>query len=162
MAGSAAIGLGAVLTRSAAIFDIIKWVGVAYSVYLGVSVLRAARHGNTPSDWDGPTSPLSLVMRTWRATRYEVLVAATNPKAMLLFAAFLPQFLPSSQPGGTPSLVLAAAHIGIEAVSAVGYTVLGAFMRSFDLTARTQQWIDRVTGTTFVGFGGYLAMTERP
>ncbi|WP_433662614.1 LysE family translocator [Nocardia sp. CA-128927] len=105
---------------------------------------------------------LTIRTRVWRATRREVIVAATNPKAMLLFAAFLPQFLSSNAVDDGSLLVLAAAYIGIEAVSAVAYTVAGGLIGRTDLSTRAHRYLDGITGTAFVGLGGYLATTQRP
>lgn len=162
MAGAVAVGLGAVLTRSAFVFDIIKWVGVAYLIYLGVTMVWRARTAQAGDALDEDARSGNVGRRILLATRQEVIVAATNPKAMLLFAAFLPQFLPSAASGGTLLLLLAAAYIGIEAIAAIGYTALGGALGRLDLTARAHRTIERITGTAFVGLGGYLATAQRP
>ncbi|WP_040734257.1 LysE family translocator [Nocardia tenerifensis] len=160
MTVAVAIGLGALLTRSALVFDLVKWVGVAYLLYFGLSTLWRARRSPVTDEPDVPE--LTALGRVRRAMRGELLVAATNPKAMLLFAAFLPQFLPSGADASGSLLILAAAYIGIEACSAIAYTVLGGVLGRLDLTARAHRNIDRVTGAAFVGLGGYLATAQRP
>ncbi|WP_198037052.1 LysE family translocator [Nocardia sp. BMG51109] len=162
MAGAVAVGLGVILTGSAMVFGVVKWIGVAYLIYVGLSLLWGSRHSMRDNGSDEDLSALRARSRTWRATRQEVVVAATNPKAMLLFAAFLPHFLPATSAGGFPLLLLAGAYIGIEAVSAVGYTVLGGLLGHLDLTARAHRYIDRTSGAAFVGLGGYLATAQRP
>ena len=96
-------GLGAVLTASALAFNIIKWCGVAYLVWLGgrtiISALRAGgeaiqeRRGASVTSCSGYGCP---AMRPWMLARQEFMVAASNPKALILFTVFLPQFLVKS------------------------------------------------------------------
>ncbi|MEV0246816.1 LysE family translocator [Nocardia sp. NPDC050712] len=161
MAIAVASGLGTVLTHSAVAFVIVKWAGAVYLIYLGLRLLWCARGELGTNDRAIEREVLPLRIRVWRAMRQEVVVAATNPKAMLLFAAFLPQFLTSDIDCGGLLLILAAAYIGIEAVSAVGYTVLGGLLGTLAMTARAHRSLDRLTGTAFIGFGGYLATAQR-
>ncbi|GAC70240.1 LysE family translocator [Gordonia soli] len=160
MALAVAAGLGAVLSRSAVVFEVIRWAGVAYLVVVGFRLLWQAWHDHADRlDADG--DDVSSGSPVAQALRHEIVAAVTNPKAMLLFAAFLPQFLSSSAPG-SDLLVLAAAYIGIESVSALGYTVLGAAVGRADLTARLHRAIDAGSGAAFLGLGGWLAVSHRP
>lgn len=90
------------------------------------------------------------------------MVAITYPKALLLFAAFVPQFLVGS---GTPVaglFVAGLAYIAIEAVSALGYSLLGGRLHRLSFTRRMQRRLDAVSGTAFLGLAGYLAAEQRP
>jgi threonine/homoserine/homoserine lactone efflux protein len=89
----------------------------------------------------------------------EFLVAITNPKAMLLFAALLPQFTsPGSESQGTQLAILGAAYLVVEAVVALGYATVGTRLGGTGiLPGRTRCRLDRATGVCFVGLAGYLA-----
>ena len=94
---AAGLGLGAVLTTSAVLFNVVKWAGVAYLVWLGGWRCRGPRGmGPVPAQKNGQgpgASPRRLTL-----FRKSFLVAVTNPKGYLFFTAFLPQFLNPSEP----------------------------------------------------------------
>lgn len=159
-----AAGLGAVLVASATAFALIKWAGVCYLAALGASTLwktwrtRATDAGDEKADG----SVESPARGRWWLVRQEFLVAITNPKALLLFVAFLPQFIPTGAASAPSLLLLGAAYIAVEAVSAVGYTLLGGRIGAADLSQRVQRRLDIVTGISFVGLAGALATENRP
>ena len=83
------IGLSAILASSQAAFEIIKWLGAAYLVWLAISLLRAG---------DGPEGNVRPPASAWRLFRAAMLVNILNPKVALFFLAFLPQFVdPAAQ-----------------------------------------------------------------
>ncbi|GAB3296980.1 LysE family transporter [Epidermidibacterium keratini] len=148
-------GLGAIMQRSVIVFEAIRWAGVAYLIWLGISMLRAP--GTEPS---GEGAPGRSGM--YAAARREFLTAITNPKAVLLFAAFLPQFTPR---GGSTAvlLLLAAAYIAVEALAAVGYIVAGVVLgRASGALRASPRRLDQAAGVGFLGFGAYLALADRP
>jgi threonine/homoserine/homoserine lactone efflux protein len=79
------LGLGALLAASATLFTILKWIGAAYLIWLGISLWRA---GGTASKVDAARNgtPLRMLTHAW-------IVTALNPKSITFFVAFLPQFL---------------------------------------------------------------------
>lgn len=126
-----AAGIGAVLATSAVAFNVIKWCGVASLLWLGARTVLAAVRGQgaaedrkTADEGDGEKARGGL--SSWRLGRQEFLVAATNPKALILFTVFLPQFLPpGAKDAAVLLLVLGAAYIGIEFGCAFAYAALG-------------------------------------
>lgn len=149
LVAAVAAGLGTLLTRSAAVLDVVRWVGVAYLLWLGVHALLR------PSDGDvGVPTPSRAAL-----ARREFLTALTNPKAFLLFAAFLPQFVAAPAAGPAALAVLGCAYIGVEAVSALVYTALGA--RLGGLRRVSVRALDRVAGVAFLGLAGWLALEDR-
>lgn len=154
-------GLGAVLTRSAVAFELLRWLGVAYLAYLGVSALFRAWRGGSATTHAPPARDLEPTSARM-AMREEALVALTNPKALLLFAAFVPQFAPVGS--GPPTLgLLAASYVAVELVSALGYVALGAIVSRIGTSvAARRRRLDAATGVGFLGFAGYLALARRP
>src|SRR5690606_27608879 len=101
---AAAAGLAALLARSPALFDAVRWCGAAYLVWLGVGELRAAgSRGASPGapEHAAPASP-----RRWRLFADGVVVDVLNPKTALFFLAFLPQFADPSRGAVAPQLAL--------------------------------------------------------
>lgn len=153
----AAGGLGAVLVTSATAFALLKWAGVAYLAWLGLALLWASRRSRA-SESAASTEP---IRGRWALVRQEFTVAITNPKALLLFASFIPQFAPPT--GATPQAlaVLGLAYIGVEAVSAVAYTLVGGRLNGIGLTGRVRRRLDQVSGVAFLGLAGLLAAERR-
>lgn len=156
MIAVAGLGMGAVLVASELAFDVIKYIGAAYLVWIGIRLLRApAPTADVPSQ--GTAAPPSL-----RAlARQEFTVAAGNPKAILVFTAFFPQFV---VPGAYASsyVLLGATFLVFELVAIALYAMLGARMRRLANGSRAMRWFNKVSGSMMVGFGLILAFTRRP
>lgn len=145
-----ATGLGALLTASSMALTVLKWCGVAYLGWLGVRILSTAGR-------EHPTGARPAAGR-WQLVRQECLVAAANPKALLLFTVFLPQFLPG---GGRHAevelLLLGGAYIGVEFVFGCAYALLGGRLRALELSSRIRRRLDRLTGCSMIGLAALLA-----
>jgi len=158
MIAIAGLGMGAVLVASELAFDVIKFIGAAYLVWIGIRLLRApAPTAEVQQQQREAGTPPSL-----RAlARQEFTVAAGNPKAILVFTAFFPQFV---VPGAYASsyLLLGATFLVFELVAIALYALLGARMRRLAVGSRAMRWFNRVSGSMMVGFGLILAFTRRP
>jgi threonine/homoserine/homoserine lactone efflux protein len=155
MIAIAGLGMGAVLVASEVAFDVIKYIGAAYLVWIGIRLLRAP--APTVQEAAASAAPPSL-----RAlARQEFTVAAGNPKAILVFTAFFPQFV---VPGAYASsyLLLGLTFLVFELVAIALYALLGARMRRLADGSRAMRWFNRVSGSMMVGFGLILAFTRRP
>ncbi|KQX89510.1 LysE family translocator [Variovorax sp. Root473] len=155
MIAIAGLGMGAVLVASELAFDVIKYIGAAYLVWIGVRLLRApAPTAQVQAHEVAPPSMRALV-------RQEFTVAAGNPKAILVFTAFFPQFV---VPGAYASsyLLLGLTFLVFELVAIALYALLGARMRRLANGSRAMRWFNRVSGSMMVGFGLILAFTRRP
>lgn len=142
-------GIGALLQSSLVWLAILKWVGGAYLVYLGVQVWRSPPINLEPSQ--APIAASSLAM-----FRQGALSAVTNPKGMLFFAAFLPQFIDPQRSLWTQFVVMASTFAVVEVVT----EYLLASMAS-----RIRPWLHRVgkrfnqaCGGTFVAIGAALPL----
>jgi len=154
MLALAAAGLAAVLTRSQAVFEAVKWAGVAYLAYLGVRSIVA----RSVTD---PGSPAAAVAagRLVRARR-EFLTVAANPKALLLFTAFLPQFVDRREPVAGQLVVLGLVYIALELAAATGWAFAGQRLRTAGLRERARRRLDRAVGGVFLGLAGLLATSK--
>jgi threonine/homoserine/homoserine lactone efflux protein len=154
---AAALGLSAVLATSATAFTIVKLIGAAYLVYLGISLWRSGP--GTPAARAAPSSPASLRV----VFAQGVLTNVLNPKVALFFLAFLPQFVDPD----TPHRLLAFLFLGL--VFNVNGTLWNLFVAWSTArlggriagTGRRVAWLSRATGTIFVVLGAKLALSER-
>lgn len=156
---AAALGLGALLAASAFWFAVVKSIGVAYLVWLGVQMLRSSGTlGSVPvqttgAKADDPGGSLPIFRKSF-------LVAVTNPKGYLFFTAFLPQFLTLSKPLFSQYVTLALIFIAVDIAVMVAYAGLGAKAMQF-LSDRGALWIDRTCGGFLVALGLALAFVRR-
>lgn len=173
MVVAVAAGLGTVLTASEVIFNIVKWCGVVYLLWLGartiVTALRKAPEqqetaGDLPADRQRPAEePSRQRQASWRLASQEFLVAASNPKALVLFAVFLPQFLPNGAENvALPLLVLGATYIGVEFCCALGYAAAGGWLKGKGSgSGQPRRSMNVFTGVAMIGLAGWLATENR-
>jgi len=156
MIAIAGLGLGALLLASQTLFTIIKLAGAAYLVWIGVKLIRSGPQLVTDEE-GAPGARKSLA----RLTKQEFLVAAGNPKAILVFTAFFPQFVDRSAYAASFA-TLGAIFLLLELVAIVIYAALGARLGSISRGARGFKWFNRVSGALMIGFGVMLAFVRRP
>jgi threonine/homoserine/homoserine lactone efflux protein len=152
-----AFGIGLLVERSVAAFTVIKLAGAAYLIYLGV---QAVRHRRSLTEALGVTvtqkTPLRIV-------RDGFLVGVTNPKAIVFFAAVLPQFVDRSA-GRVPlqMLLLGAIFIGIGVISDGSWALVAGTARAWlARSPRRLQLIGGTGGLVMIGIGVSLAITGR-
>lgn len=148
-------GMGALLAASEQAFTVAKWVGAAYLVYLGVRVWRAP----APAVAVGPEASASRQARPLRMFNQGFLVAVSNPKALIFFAAFLPQFMVPGVPFATQLLVLGGTFVVVELLYEL--MLAGLAQRIAPWLARYGRWFNRAAGGTFVGIGAALTTVSR-
>lgn len=152
---AATTGLAALLNASAVAFQTIKWLGVAYLLYLAWQTLR----DSSPIDVDAESAPPSA----WRIIRTAVLINLLNPKLTIFFFAFLPQFVPAGDPNGTWSMIgLSAVFMLVTFVVFTFYGAFAATMRQRVITRpRVMAWLRRTFAATYVLLAGRLALESR-
>ena len=152
----AALGVGAVLAASEGLFLALQLLGAAYLVYLGVRLLLA-REAAIATEAGGPRfSATSLV---WQG----VLSNVSNPKIVLFFFAFLPQFVDPKSPHPTADLVYLGvlyAAMGLVVKAGVGLAA-GSLSQRLLRRPRALLWINRLSGAILVGLGLRLAGAQR-
>ncbi len=150
------LGLGALIAASSFGFALVKWLGVAYLVWLGIKQWRAPA---TPmTSLDSPGSPLvprrTLVLRGW-------MINAVNPKGTVFLLAVVPQFLDLGRSLGTQYLVIAATLGLTDLVVMAGYTVLAAKLLRLLKSQAHIRLMNRAFGGLFVAAGVLLATFKR-
>lgn len=151
-------GLGALLATSERAFQIAKWIGAAYLVYLGIRTWRAAPPEIETSGDAGSAGPARRASRR-RCFIEGFLVAVSNPKALIFFAAFLPQFMQPGLSFTTQFLVLGGTFAVVELIYEL--VIAGLAQRVAPWLGRHGRVFNKVTGATFVGIGGALTTAQR-
>ncbi len=149
------VGLGALIAASATAFAVVKWAGVAYLVWLGVSQWRAAAAPLAAAEGsDSNTSAWQLVLRGWG-------VNAVNPKGSVFLLAVVPQFIALDQPLLPQYLLIGATLAFTDLVVMAGYTALAARVLSALKSAHHVRLLNRTFGALFVMAGALLAVFKR-
>jgi homoserine/homoserine lactone efflux protein len=144
-----ATGIAAVLVASAALFTLLKWVGAAYLVLLGVRMLRTTSAAATVPSAD----------REPRVFVRGLVVQGANPNAPMFFVALLPQFVDPAGAVGRQLVVLGASSLVIELAVLGLYVYLG--VRARDLVqGRLGGWLERVGGALLIAAGVRLALVR--
>lgn len=153
---AAAVGVAAVVLASATAFSVLKWVGAAYLVYLGIRALLSSR-GSSDTSEDAPDQASDVALfQIWR----QAFVAnVLNPKAALFFVAVLPQFVSSGGPVSVQILGLGVLDVVLGVVWWSVFVFGIHRLRVFMGGRRARVWTDRVSGTALIGLGGGLALT---
>ncbi|MDR0279765.1 MAG: LysE family transporter [Paucimonas sp.] len=150
-----AAGVGAVLAASATAFQVIKWFGVAYLVYLAVKQWRAL-----PADLSDDSAvrpigkPLSLVFRGF-------LVNVSNPKALVFMLAVLPQFINPHEALLPQYLAITVTMISVDLLVMAGYTGLASKVLRLLRTPKQQRRMNRTFAGLFIGAATLLATIRR-
>lgn len=135
MIALAAAGLAVVLQTSAAAFTAIKIAGALYLFHLALQLWRAPAPAGQPEDAPGAAAPVDL----WRLGKQEFMVAIGNPKAILIFTAFLPQFVQPAQNAAPQFALLGALFLALEWLAIAAYAYMGKHLgRWFALPTRKQ------------------------
>ncbi|HEK1686516.1 TPA: LysE family transporter [Pseudomonas putida] len=150
-----AAGVGAILAASATAFQIIKWFGVAYLVYLAYRQWRALPMEMSEESAVRPIGkPLSLVVRGF-------LVNVSNPKALVFMLAVLPQFIDPHQPLLAQYLAITATMISVDMLVMAGYTGLASRVLRLLRTPKQQKRLNRTFAGLFIGAATFLATLRR-
>jgi threonine/homoserine/homoserine lactone efflux protein len=148
------LGLGALLATSAFWFTLIKWAGGLYLIYLGIKLLRA---GISSTELAAPPAPQSR----WRLFANTYLVTALNPKGMVFFVAFLPQFISPSEPVGPQLWVLAVTFVVLATLNASLYAVFAGSARKLLASPRAQRRFHLAGGSLLTAAGVWALMARR-
>lgn len=147
------IGIGAIISRSIVLFNIIKWVGAAYLIYIGIKSLKAKKHQEESITKEARN------ISNWAAFRIGLLGDVLNPKATLFFLALFTQIIHPATPLNVQ--VLYGGTIVIQAL--VWYTLVAVLISQNAVKKLFQSishWIERITGAVLIGLGLRLAVAK--
>lgn len=150
-----ATGLATALAASAQVYSAIRWLGIAYLVYLGILSFASALRGHA---LDAGVAPSSATWRrsVWSSYREGLLTNLLNPKVAATFLALMPQFLPRH-----PSIIdLAILSVVTMLIAAAWFQILAAMVGTIRrklANVSVRRALDAVTGTVLVAFGVRLA-----
>lgn len=147
-------GLGAVLLASATAFTVVRYAGAAYLIYLGARTWRSAGRG---FETEGRPDAAS----GWKRFRIGLLVALSNPKAILFGVAFFPQFIDPERPLALQALILIPSFMCIEIAWMCVYAGGGSRLALWLKQGKRMTWFDRLAGSAFIGAGLALGGVRR-
>lgn len=154
VAGVSATSLGLLLAQSALAFTVIKLLGAAYLVWLGLKLWRAPAH-----DW---TDQAQVPMQSPRRRFIEGLTLQfTNPKAIVFFLSILPQFVDPMRAAVPQLVLLVLSYASLVMVIHSVYAWAAQSVRQFLASARGRRWFQRGSGLVFIGFGLALVRASR-
>jgi RhtB (resistance to homoserine/threonine) family protein len=158
---AATVGLSALITASATAFTVIKWIGAAYLVYVGWSMLTSKASAVNPLS--GQASPFNALPMYRKIFLQGFYTNVLNPKVALFFLAFLPQFI---SPAATqPWLAFLALGVlfNVNAIPVnIGYVLLATWVsQRATVLQRGMHWLELAAGALFIGFGVKLALSDK-
>jgi threonine/homoserine/homoserine lactone efflux protein len=140
-----------VLENAAMLFDILRLVGAAYLIWLGVQAWRRAGANGAGA------APRGHV-QFWRG----VMVALSNPKSIAFFTAFLPQFVDPSLPVGRQLAVMCAVSVALAAVTDSCWAIAAGLGRAWFIQSWRAKLLGRLSGVALIGGGVWLSLSRRP
>lgn len=149
-----AAGLASLIAASGTMFEVIKWAGAAYLLWLGFKAIRSSfRQDASPS--------LALGEASARAYRDGLMVGAGNPKTILFFLALFPQFIDPARTIWLQSLVLGALAVFIDFLIQLLYIAIGGALSRALSRGPVKRWFERGIGGAFLGLATAAALAHR-
>jgi homoserine/homoserine lactone efflux protein len=145
-----AFGLSWVLEHALYLFELLRWAGAAYLVWLGIKAWRSAGQDSQARQGNGA--------QFWRG----FLVAVSNPKGIAFFSAFLPQFVDPRLPVGPQLALMCAVSVLLGASSDTCWAILSGFGRAWFMKPARAKLLGRASGLTLIGGGLWLSLARRP
>ena len=147
------LGVGVLLQTVATAFYLIKWLGAAYLIWLGIKMWCSA---SELTDLDKKTR-----RHAWREIFSSAFITtALNPKSIVFFLAFIPQFIEPELPFTTQAVILGATFFVLAIISVLGYAALAIYAGQQLHLPLIQRWTHRIGGGLLIGAGGITAVTS--
>ncbi|MDO9203728.1 MAG: LysE family transporter [Hydrogenophaga sp.] len=156
----AGVGVGALLLASATAFTVVKVLGAAYLIWLGLKQWRAPVHAHAPAAGQALVNHLGVpTVRERVLTGF--MTNVTNPKGIVFMVAVLPQFIDPHRPLWLQLLILLVTSIGVDLVVMHGYAFLASRAQRWLATARARRAQNRVFGGVLMAMGAGLMLVKR-
>lgn len=155
-AAASVLGVAALIQSSEAAFTVLRWAGAAYLVYLGVTALLAAKQ-RAGKEKDAPSTPRGLPA-AGSPFRQGLLSNIFNPKIMLFFTSFIPQFVTPKGPVMAQTALLAGIFMVMGLAWLVSYAWFASAAGAFLRRPRVNRVLTATTGCVLIGFGAALAL----
>lgn len=147
------VGLGALFSRSLLAFEVLKWAGAAYLIWLGIQQWRAA--GAIDLNAVAQSQPRR------RLFKRAVFVNLTNPKSIVFLAALFPQFIAPHQPQAVQYVILGVTTVVVDIVVMIGYATLATRIALWIKGPRQMKALNRLFGSLFMLVGALLAAARQ-
>lgn len=147
------IGLGALFSQSLLAFEVLKWAGAAYLVWLGIQQWRSAGAIDL--------NAVAKAMPRRKLFQRAVLVNLTNPKSIVFLAALFPQFILPHQPQAMQYLVLGVTTVVVDVIVMIGYATLAKRISVWIKGPHQMKLLNRIFGGLFMAVGALLASARR-
>ena len=144
------IGVGLLLQTVSIVFQFFMWIGAAYLIWLGIRMLRDESESLKLSEKIDPEVWHAIIANAF-------VITALNPKSIVFFLAFLPQFINSEESFITQSLILGSTFLGLALLSVVLYSLLSSFIGQQMRLPLIHRWTNRIGGSLLIGAGGMIA-----
>lgn len=157
----AALGVGALLAASATAFTVLKWIGAAYLLWVGVKLLFArAPQAATDLRALAASAPAASLGKIFMGGFWTNVL---NPKVAIFFLAFVPQFIAPEAGNKALAFILLGCLFNLNAIPVnSGWALAAAWMARAGAVQRGMHWLDRAAGAMFIAFGVRLAMSDNP
>jgi len=153
-----AVGISAILLQSAELFQVMKWVGAAYLIWLGIGGLRAALKGHAGMAIDNAAAN---AFNARRSLKEGFLSNVLNPKTAVFYLAFLPQFIDPEHSPFIQSMMMAAIHFVIAMVWQCGLVGMVSSAKRLFASNLAMRWMEGATGAVLVFLGLKLVLEDQ-
>jgi len=144
-------GLAAFMSVNPVLFESLRWLGVGYLAWMGVSMLRSGTSSKV-TEVESSRSEYQLVRRA-------VLISLTNPKSIFVWLAVFSQFIDTTTPLGPQLMVLAPSALSVTVAVYVGYCAVGLSVDRL-FSGHRRRWFDRAAGSTYLAFALGLVFSD--
>ena len=148
------LGLGALMSASAALFTVFKWVGTLYLIYLGIKLWKLKSENNSDKYNTKNTSARSLLKSSF-------IVTALNPKGIAFFVAFLPQFIDPLKPAFSQLTLLGGTFLLLATINSALYAIFAGQLGEQMKKKKIRKWFNRCGGSALIGAGIFTAAMQR-
>lgn len=148
------LGLGLIVSQNELLFNLIKWIGAAYLVFMGIQIMRTPLQQNNVHIATGSTSTAAI----WRASFF---IALSNPKGLIYFAALYPQFISYQQPIAAQVLILTITFLITDFFWMLVYAIAGNRIMHWLTTPKHQTLFNIGSGLILIAVGIFMALSGK-